>query len=522
MQMWISHELDSTDLGDRRLDERFRILLDRMSAKPSLKFPAACAGGAETQAAYRFVDNQRVDDQKILSPHYDATLRRIQEQPVVILPQDTTEIDLTRKHERMAGAGPLDDGHRIGLLDHTILALTPDRLVLGVVAAQIWAREEDSPSLQTMTRAQRQAEPIEEKESFRWLEGYRTACRVARESPETRVICVSDSEGDIYECYNEQSTQTGLGRTAEWIVRACRDRGLSAEPALADAEASQSPTETAESHLWGTAAATPVLQRLMVKVSGREARSGDGQKRKKGRSQRTAEVTVRATHVRLRAPYRKGMKLDDLAVNAVLVREEPPPEGEEPIEWLLLTSLPIDAIDYIIQVIEYYCCRWQVEIYFKVLKSGCKIEDSQLETAGRFRVYLALQMIVAWRVLFTMTLGRECPELPCDIAFDDDEWRAVYAVTKKEPPPSTPPSLGEMVILVAILGGYQGRKLDGPPGPKAMWVGLQRMMDLGLGWRAFKEQCPTSAGGLGEQGSDRPSGAVEHGRAPPSRDVYND
>ena len=527
MQTWVSNELETAHLGDQRLDRRFGLLLDRMSAKPSLKFPAACKGWAEIHAAYLFVKNDRVTPQKILAPHRQATIQRIKEQKVVILPQDTTEIDVTRKHEKMEGAGPLDDGSRIGFLAHPLLAVTPDKLVLGVVAAEIWTRPADTLSLRkTTTRSKRQAKPIEQKESFRWLEGYRQACQVAQEAPETQVICVSDSEGDIFECYAEELAQAAAGkRTADWIVRACRDRCLVPASRSTPEDPSSGDTEAAPALLWATVAARPVLRTISVQVRPHEAKSGNGQKRKKARSGRTAVLSVRAAGVTLRGPSRKGGRLPDLRINAVLVREEAPPEGEEPIEWFLLTNLPIDHVEDIISIIEYYCCRWQVEIYFKVLKSGCKVEDSQLEKAKRFTVYLALQMIVAWRVMYAMTLGRECPELPCDVVFEPEEWQAVYAVVKEEPPPATPPKLGEVVGLIASLGGYIGRKKDGPPGPKAVWVGMQRMMDLAQGWRARTEQTPRPRDqqkGEPAINSKRRTHTDYAPRQPTDRDVYND
>ncbi len=241
-------------------------------------------------------------------------------------------------------------------------------------------------------------------------------------------------------------------------------------------------------------ATAPVLRQLTVEVSRREPKSKDARKRKQPRSARTARLTVQAARVALRGPYRPGGKLADVAVNVVLVREIEPPPGEEPIEWLLLTSLPVDTVEQVLLVIDYYGCRWQIEIYFRVLKSGCKVEESQLETAERFKAYLALCMIVAWRVLYALTLGRECPELPCEVVFEADEWRAVYAVVKNEAPPEVPPPLGEMVKLVASLGGYLGRKCDGEPGPKAMWVGLQRMADLARAWRASAQHGPRPGG----------------------------
>jgi hypothetical protein len=188
--------------------------------------------------------------------------------------------------------------------------------------------------------------------------------------------------------------------------------------------------------------------------------------------------------VKLKQPRRRdGKELVDVEVNAVLVPEGIPPEGEEPIEWLLLTSLPIADLQQVLAVVEYYCCRWQIEAYFRVLKSGCKVKASQLETAHGYEAYLLLCLIVAWRVMYLLMLGRVRLEVPCDGVLEVDEWQSV-CVVMSEQLPSSPPLLGEMVSLIAKLGGYLARKGDGPPGPKAMWVGMQRMTDLALGWRA--------------------------------------
>jgi hypothetical protein len=172
-------------------------------------------------------------------------------------------------------------------------------------------------------------------------------------------------------------------------------------------------------------------------------------------------------------------------VNAVLVSEVNTPEGEEPVEWLLLTSLPVATFDEAYLVVRYYCCRWSIEIFFRVLKSGCKVEKSQLETADRLIPCVMIYMIVAWRTMMVTMLGRECPEMPCDVLFEEDEWRSVYTIVTKEPAPLQPPPLGEFVPMLASLGGYLGRKGDGPPGPQTVWIGLQRMTDFTLAWQAF-------------------------------------
>jgi Transposase Tn5 dimerisation domain/Transposase DNA-binding len=465
--------------GNVKLKKRFQKVLDSMSSKPSLKFPAGCKGDAETKAAYRFLDNEHVTFPVILKPHHDATLARIREQAVVLIPQDTTELDLTRPHEIMAGAGPLNDVARVGFYNHVNLAMTPEHLILGVVDAALWARDfEGFDKDADQKRAERRAKPIEDKESFRWLEGYRAACRVAQAAPETLIVSMADSEGDVYEYILEAQTVTEV-RKASFIIRACQNRAV------------VTPEEAASSEeiklLRERTASTPVLAQLTLKIRARDGQATDDRKRKQPRAARTAEVDVHATRVTLRGPSRPGGKLPDVEVNAVLVTEPNPPAGAEPIEWLLLTDLPIDTVENVLCIVDYYACRWQIEIYFRILKSGCKVEESQLEKAERFEPYLALNLIVAWRVMHVMMLGRECPDLPCDIAWNEDEWRSVYATVTQQAPPAEPPTMQTMVRLIGSLGGWLGRKCDGEPGPKAMWVGMQRMTDLALGWRAHAD-----------------------------------
>lgn len=464
MEAWVAEELQTVDLGDERLDRRYQIVLERLGHRPSVSIPAAFQGLAETQAAYRFFDNDRVEAGKLLQPHRQATLERIRQQATVLVVQDTTELDLTRAQEKVGG--PLNWETQIGFLDHVLLAMTPDRVPLGVVDATIWARD----PADFHKRRQKGHKPIEAKESYRWLQGYRQACALAEAAPQTTLVCISDSEGDIFECFAEAESLEGQTARAEWIVRSGQDRSL------ADASVHL---------LLAQAAQAPVLHTFEVHVSKRRASCGKDQKRREQREARTAHCTLRAVRVTLQAPWRKGLKLRDQAVNAVLVREEKPPAGVEPIEWLLLTSLPIGTLEEVQTVVEYYCCRWEIEIYFRVLKSGCGVEQLQLETAERFTACLAVYMIVAWRVLFVLMMGRKCPELPCDAVFTEEEWQSVYWVVKRQAPPKTAPSLACMVELIASLGGYLGRKHDGPPGPQTLWIGMQRMRDYAAAWTTF-------------------------------------
>jgi hypothetical protein len=467
MQAWLEMETKGADFGDQRLDARFQVLLEQLSDKPSLSIPAACGGQAETAAAYRFFDNEKTDAAKVLKPHRNATLERIRAEAVVIAAQDTTEIDLTRKQEKVGG--PLNDLKRWGMYVHPLLVMTPQRVPLGVVDAEMWSRDpQELEKTAQERRRERRQKPFAEKESYRWLEGYESACRIAVEAPNTKVVCVSDSEGDIYECFLAGAREDA--KRAEWIVRAGQaDRTLAED----------------ERNLRQLLACQAPLGKITVYVSKREATTGDGRKRRQPRESRQADVTVRSVRTLLSPPDRPGAKLPPVYVNALLVREENPPEGEEPIEWLLVTSLPIGTFEEACTVVGYYCCRWEIEVFFRVLKSGCKIEELQFHREDRLQVCLAMYLIVAWRVLFVLKMGRECPEMACDAIFSEAEWKSVYVIATRRPAPKSPPTLAQILPMIAGMGGYLGRKHDGPPGPKTMWIGLQRLRDFATAWVVF-------------------------------------
>jgi hypothetical protein len=458
MPQWIDEELAGLDLGDDRLHQRQKLILDRFFAKPSASIPGACRGWAETNAAYRFFAHPRVTPEEVLRPHSEATLARIAEHPVVLLPQDTTELDFSRPKKPVRGSGPLSYEERTGFFQHLQLALTPERLPLGVIDAPTWGRDPEDYS----TNDQRKKRPIEEKESYRWLLGYRRACAVAAAVPGTRIISISDREGDIYECFVE--AQTIEGPRADWIIRACQDRSTPQKSAA----------DETFIKLRQVVAARARLGQLKLQVP----RSADGPARE-------ATVTVRSATVPLKPPARVGRKLPPVTVHAVWIVEESPPSGVQPIEWLLLTSLPVDTFAAACRVVEFYTCRWPIEIFFRIYKSGCRIEEIQLETEEGLLPCLALYLIVAWRVHWLTMLGRTCPDLACDVVLADEEWRSVWTIVRKEPVPAEPPVLSVMIGLIAMLGGYLGRKHDGPPGAQVMWTGIQRMRDFALAWQAF-------------------------------------
>lgn len=463
---WVKAEILGADLGDTRLEDRFAILLSDMGSRPNLSIPAACLGRAEIKAAYRFFDNAKVTFEKVLEPHFARTKDRMVEQQVVLLVQDTTEVDLTRPEQDVDGVGDLD-GSRRGFLLHEMQAFTPDGIPLGTVWAEVLNRIEGVSHAPAAEKGRKRKQtPIEDKESLRWLTGLRHARQVAQGLPGVQCVCVADSESDIYEIFAEPRGE----RPVQWLIRACQDRALEcdAAPLLRDQ----------------VLAATPLYE-VELLIRGRRARTAaEDRARRQNRETRQANVEVRAATVTLRPPYRPDRKLPPVTVNVVLAREPNPPPGEPPVEWILVTTLPIDTLEQVRTIVESYGVRWWIEILFRTLKSGCRIERRRFEHIDRVLPCLGLYLIVAWRTLFVCRLGRSCPDMDCEALFEPSEWKAVWVAVHRTKPPKKTPRLATMVHLIAGLGGYIDRP-ESEPGTQTLWIGLQRMYDLAWAWETF-------------------------------------
>ncbi len=468
MSVSLKDEVRGAAFGDQRLTKRLGKVIEQLGAKPNMSVPAATRGRAEMEAAYRFFDNDKVSPEKILQPHIEATRERISQAEVALLVQDTTDLDLTRPKQQVRGAGPLEYDTRRGVFFHPLLAFNSHGLPLGIAWQTSWAR---SKIKKKRTKKQRdhwhRKTPIEGKESFRWLEGMRAAREVAEACPQTTCVCIADSDADVYELFCESRT-TSRGEV-HFLVRGCQNRITCAPHA----------------NLLDATRAAPCLFQFSVNVSARTAKLvTETRKRQVTREARLAEVEVRAAPVTVRPPYRYGCKLPEVTLNVVLAEEPNPPDGATPIQWLLVTTLPIDDVEQVQQIVSYYSIRWQIEIYFRTLKSGCRIEDRQLETLERILNCLAVYSIIAWKVMYLSRLGRECPDLSCELIFEESEWKSVYMTVRQKDPPSTPPSLNEIIRMIASLGGYVIRRST-QPGTQTLWFGLQRVHDLSTAWETF-------------------------------------
>jgi hypothetical protein len=374
--------------------------------------------------------------------------------------QDTTSLNY-QTHAATTGLGPINthaDGAQ-GLKLHDTLAFTPDGVPLGVLDAECWARDAipDAPKPGKTPRR-----GVEETEALRWLTSYRQSARVQALLPQTQVVSVADREADIYELF-QQARETPGG--PDLLIRANRSRArrVAAE---------------AQPRLWEHVLAQPEAGSLALHIPG-----------KGGRKARTAELVVRHTPVTLAAPRGKsGPQLPLWAVHAI---ERTPPPDTQAVEWLLLTTVAVDGLTQACERLSWYAVRWSIEIFHRTLKSGCRLEDRRLAEAGNLQACLALDMIVAWRVLYLTRLGRQTPDLPCSVFFEEEEWKALYAYHHQSTAiPEQPPTVGVAMRMVAQIGGFLGRKGDGHPGATVLWRGLDKLSFITDTFRLFHPALP--------------------------------
>ena len=424
---WAITEFGGAALGDTRRTDRLVRLATLLGSRPEASLPQACDDPAELKAAYRFFQNEAITPAAMLDSHVQATVERLGAVPLVLAVQDTTEISWA------ATAQP-------ALWVHSTLALTPERVPLGLLAQETWTR----PPEEAGKRATRRDRPIEEKESHKWLSSVQEVNALQAACPQTHFISVGDREGDVYDLFLlERAPGVDL------LVRATQDRRLVAED----------PTQR---KLRAALAACPVATTVSVAVPRQGARAA-----------RQATLAVRFRPVVLRPPQARAAEgLPDVAVWAVWAHEVDAPAGVEPLDWLLLTTAAVHTAADAVERLCWYTCRWGIEVFHKVLKSGCAIERRQLEDLDHLQRCLTLYSVIAWRILYATLLSRVEPALPCTTVLEESEWHALYChIQQTTVLPVQPPTLAQAVRWIAQLGGYLGRKSDGPPGWKTLWRG---------------------------------------------------
>jgi len=434
-ETWAAMEFHTLDLGDSRLNKRAVKLIETFVKAPKSSIPQACQGWTETQATYRFYANENVTWEKLLVAHTDQVEQRIivSEEPVILCLQDTTELDFNGQETE--GLGRLSYDAQKGMYLHPTLCITPDRLPLGISDAWMWARGK--------SKAEDQNNPTI-KESDRWIEGYERVAEMAERCPKSRLVYVADREGDILSFMQRSKA---LNTPADWLVRARHNRKLSVDEKL-----------------WDSVDKQEIISRVsFIKP------------RKKGEKSRQVQQEIKVLRCTFPVKGKEGIE-----VTLVQAKEINPPKGKSPLIWRLLSNRTVENEDQACELIDWYRCRWEIEMFFDILKVGCKVEKLQLSSKERIEKALVMAMVVAWRVMYLMRLGRICPDLSAELIFDPLEWKSSYGLLDKKIPKKVP-TLNAVLRNLATLGGFLGRKSDGDPGAKSIWIGFQRIQDCVYG-----------------------------------------
>ena len=439
---WAFEEFGNAELGDARLNKRLVALARQLARSPHCSFPQSLTQ-SELKAAYRFFDNDDVTTDGILGAHIDQTLVRMQALPLVLAVQDTTEYNLTHL-SATDGLGYCSDKRVRGFLMHSMLALTPEGLPLGVLGMKTWVRPLDQLGKAKL----RKKLPVQEKESFKWIEGLNHTSALKAHCPDTQIVNVCDREADMYDLFAEQRAQG-----VDWLVRAAWNRSVN----------------HAEKYLWEAMQSVAELGTTILRVPPR------------GKApERCATLSIRCAPIQIRPPERRRYKgLAEPEVYVIWAIETAPPKGIEPIEWMLLSSVETETLEQAMERLSWYARRWTIETWHKVLKSGCQIEARQFGDVERFVRATALFAVISWRILYASLLSRLDPDISCEVVLQPIEWQALYCRThRKTNPPQEPPTLGKAVQWIAKLGGYLGRTRDRPPGTTVLWRGFLALHEI--------------------------------------------
>jgi len=440
----ISAEFAGIDFGSKRLEERFVKVMENLSKEPDKSIWLASGNRSEAKAAYRMLSNEKLKDAEILCQTVESTNRRITESgsEIILAVQDTMLVpyDGHKKTEKM---GWISD-KTLGVNVHSCIAVTPAGLTLGLLSQSSWTREIRSDT--SASKDKKRERPIEEKESYRWLETMENSSE--KVSSRVKLIHICDRDGDMYELF-EKAENTGQS----FVIRIVQNRLTVDGKKMIDEVKKSSPIGSME-----------------VKIP---------RNSHKNQQEREASLSVRTKAFEVKKPWsrRNDKHLSaSVKMNVVYISEEQPPDGTEPVEWLLATNETVTTSEDAVKIAEYYVQRWKIERFHFVMKSGCQIEKIQQRSVDKIITVLLMYSIISIKILNMTYLARISPELSCSIIFGEDEWKILYCtVNKTQIPPSEPYTIAEAVIYVAKLAGWGGAKSDGSPGLKVIWLGLSKL-----------------------------------------------
>ena len=459
---WVLSEFKGLACGDKRLDNRFVTVATNGLENPAARISHASGGWPAAKGAYRLFNNPKLDRDEIFRCHQESTISRLKNQKIVLAIQDSTYLDFSN-HTKLKGKGPIGTRQQnlTGYVMHSTLAVTPEGFSAGLLTHDLWARTEFKEN----PKARNRKLPVEEKESYKWIQALEEIHALNLEDIEIITLC--DREADFYDFFEAVERLT-----EKVIIRARYDREIVEKQDGEDGE-----NEKNKKSMWDFMHGQPVCFKESVEVARNHVHI-KGKNKREFKEYRVAEVEVRMGQVTFYPPSNSKQR-KTVTCNLVFIKEVNAPEGSIPLEWMLMTNLPISSKEEVAKIIEYYRLRWMIEEYHKILKTGCAIEDCLLEdTEAMFR-YITLFSIIAWRLFWLTRLQRINPEAPCTQGVTEYEWKAAYCyLYRTKTPPTKEPTIREVVVWIARLGGFLARKSDGEPGIITVWRGWTRLQDI--------------------------------------------
>lgn len=405
-----------------------------LAEHPTESVPQASESASHSQSIYRFWANERVKPEQILANHRPSVVERMRAHEVVLVIHDTTDLDFSSL-KQTSGLGFINQSTQQGIKVHSSFAVSGSGEPLGLLHQHTWSRAE-----RTGKRDHRRKKATSEKESQRWLDGV-VAAEVGVDEAVV-LVHVGDREADIFDLFAMPRQEN-----SDLLIRAAHNRKVQHELG----------------YLIPTIEQAPVLGEKTIEVQ-----------RNPQRPARQARLMVRGMQVTVEVPgsHKQPSQCQPVRLNVLLVEEPTPPTEGDPIRWLLLTTLPIDTVEQVWQCVEWYSLRWLIERFHYTLKSGCRIEALQLETAQRLLNALATYSIVAWRLMWLTYHARLSPDDSCETVLQATEWKLLRRKFEPKNRSNKPPTLRQAIRQIAQLGGFLARKHDGEPGLKTLWHGI--------------------------------------------------
>ncbi len=461
---WAEVELADSNLGDRRLDRRLRMLLSGFVAKPLATIAEIFRKKYEPKATYRFFENKKVTQKLILESHIGKTAERCNEEKVVLCIQDTTSANYS-SHKAAKDLGHIGSSKvrkpAKGIFVHTAFVVNTKGTPLGLLHQQSWCRQEVHQETDNERKVRLRRTELKKKESYRWIETMEICKK--RLDPVTKTINVCDRECDIFEFMSES-----LAIDSSFIIRAKSDRKVT------EIEEDEDIFLLSDSF----SASSPIATKSISICSNGK------------RESRNVQISIYAKRICLRAPERvAGEKLKPIEVTVLhAVEETKDATKEDHISWLLLSDIEASDADSALKIVEWYSYRWRIEEFHKTLKSGYKIEESCLSEGNRLIKLISIKSIAAYRICLLTYLARENPDHSAEVALTPMEWKCAFAKMNfdKKKLPKKPPSIKEAIELIARLGGYTGTKKQNP-GMVTIWRGWQALNESLDAWKVLQE-----------------------------------